>query len=85
MANAVRQGGPDARGSRRRRLVGQATGLSKPSLAAVATIASVEARHAAWIRDLIGEPPAPAASNPSETAAQVAAAIGRTGFVQGGA
>lgn len=66
-------------------LDGQATGLSKPSLAAVATIASVEARHAAWIRDLIGEPPAPAASNPSETAAQVAAAIGRTGFVQGGA
>jgi hypothetical protein len=64
-------------------LDGQATGLSKPSLAAVATIASVEARHAAWIRDLTGELPAPAASNPSETAAQVTAAIGRTGFVQG--
>jgi rubrerythrin len=66
-------------------LDGQATALSKPSLAAVATIASVEARHAAWIRDLIGELPAPAASNPSETAAQVTAAIARTGFVQGGA
>lgn len=66
-------------------LDGQAGGLSKPSLAAVATIVSVEARHAAWIRDLIGELPAPAAANPSETAAQVTAAIGRTGFVQGGA
>jgi Ferritin-like domain len=66
-------------------LDGQAPGLSKPSLAAVATIVSVEARHAAWIRDLTGEMPAPVAANPAETAAQVTAAIGRTGFVKGGA
>jgi Ferritin-like domain len=65
-------------------LDGQAGGLSKPSLAAVASIVSVEARHAAWIRDLIGELPAPAAANPPATAAHVTAAIARTGFVQGG-
>lgn len=66
-------------------LDGQAGSLTKPSLAAVATIVSVEARHAAWIRDLLGEVPAPAASNPSETGAQVLAAIRRTGFVKGNA
>jgi hypothetical protein len=49
----------------------------------VATIVSVEARHAAWIRDLLGELPAPSASNPAQTAAQVRAAIRRTGFVKG--
>jgi rubrerythrin len=64
-------------------LDGQAANLTKPSLAAVATIVSVEARHAAWIRDLQGELPAPAATNPSQTAAQVLAAIRRTGFVKG--
>jgi Ferritin-like domain len=66
-------------------LDGQALSLTKPSLAAVATIVSVEARHAAWIRDLLGEPPAPSASNPARTAGQVRAAIRRTGFVRGGA
>jgi hypothetical protein len=64
-------------------LDGQAGNLTKPSLAAVATIVSVEARHAAWIRDLLGELPAPGAANPAQTAAQVTAAIRRTGFVKG--
>jgi rubrerythrin len=62
---------------------GQAANLTKLSLAAVATIVSVEARHAAWIRDVLGELPAPAPSNPSLTAAQAAAAIHRTGFAKG--
>ncbi len=66
-------------------LDGQAGNLTKPSLAAVATIVSVEARHAAWIRDLLGELPAPAAANPAQTAAQVTAAIRRTGFLKGAA
>jgi hypothetical protein len=66
-------------------LDGQAGNLTKPSLAAVATIVSVEARHAAWIRDLLGELPAPTAANPAQTAAQVTAAIRRTGFVKGAA
>jgi rubrerythrin len=64
---------------------GQAPGLMKPSLAALATIVSVEARHAAWIRDLTGELPAPAAVNPALSTAQATAAIRRTGFVQGAA
>ena len=64
---------------------GQAASLTKPSLAAVATIVSVEARHAAWIRDVLGELPAPAASNPAVTAAQAMAAVHRTGFVKGAA
>ena len=66
-------------------LDGQAANLTKPSLAAVATIVSVEARHAAWIRDLLGELPAPTAANPSEGAARVMAAIRRTGYVKGSA
>ena len=64
-------------------LDGQAANLTKHSLAAVATIVSVEARHAAWIRDLLGELPAPTATNPAEGAARVLAAIRRTGFVKG--
>jgi len=62
---------------------GQAPGLMKPTLAALATIVSVEARHAAWIRDLTGKLPAPAAANPASTTAEATAAIRRTGFVQG--
>jgi rubrerythrin len=64
-------------------LDGQAANLTKPSLAAVATIVSVEARHAAWIRDLLGELPAPTPTNPAEGAARVLAAIRRTGYVKG--
>ena len=37
---------------------GQAANLTKLSLAAVATIVSVEARHAAWMRELFGITPA---------------------------
>jgi hypothetical protein len=64
---------------------GQAANLTKPSLAAVATIVSVEARHAAWIRDILGELPAPSPSNPMVTAAQATAALHRTGFLKGAA
>jgi hypothetical protein len=64
---------------------GQAGNLTSERLAAVATIVSVEARHAAWIRDVLGELPAPTPSNPSITAAQATAAIHRTGFVKGSA
>jgi hypothetical protein len=38
---------------------GQAGNLTSERLAAVATIVSVEARHAAWIRDIVGDVPAP--------------------------
>jgi rubrerythrin len=38
---------------------GQATNLTPPTLAAAATIVSVEARHAAWVRAIGGEVAAP--------------------------
>jgi hypothetical protein len=60
---------------------GQAPSLTRRALAAVAPIVSVEARHAAWIRAVLGEVPAPVASDPSVTSGQAASAINRTGFV----
>lgn len=42
---------------------GQATNLTPKALAAAARIASVEARHASWARDLAGQPPAPRGSD----------------------
>jgi rubrerythrin len=38
---------------------GQATNLTAPTLAAAATIVSVEARHASWVRAISGEVAAP--------------------------
>ncbi len=63
---------------------GQAVNLTKPVLKAAATIVSVEARHAAWIRDIVGEPAAPDATDQPATEKQVRAAVGRTGFVKAG-
>jgi hypothetical protein len=60
---------------------GQAPNLTKPVLAAAAKIVSVEARHAAWIRDIVGQEPAPRASDPGATAAEVTKALNGTGFL----
>jgi hypothetical protein len=54
---------------------GQATNLTAPTLAAAATIVSVEARHAAWIRTIAGEIAAPDPVDRPITAAQAAAAL----------
>jgi rubrerythrin len=61
---------------------GQAANLTKPALAAAAEIVSVEGRHAAWISDLAGQPPAPRAADPGVSAAAVVAALRRTGFLR---
>jgi rubrerythrin len=61
---------------------GQAANLTKPTLAAAAKIVSVEARHAAWIRAIAGQDPAPTATDRPKTAAEVQAFVTRTGFVQ---
>jgi rubrerythrin len=61
---------------------GQAPNLTAATLAAAARIVSVEARHAAWIRDLAGKNPAPFAADKPATTAQVTAALNRTGFVR---
>jgi rubrerythrin len=50
---------------------GQAANLTKAALASAIEIVSVEGRHAAWIRDLAGDPPAPRAADPGQNATQV--------------
>jgi hypothetical protein len=64
--------------------IGQAANLTVAGVAAAAPIISVEARHAAWIRDIVGENPAPRAADPGRTAAQVQAALERAGFSEQG-
>jgi hypothetical protein len=49
---------------------------------AAIAIHPVEARHAAWIRNLAGQAPAPAAFNPALTKDQVLAAVTGTGFIK---
>lgn len=61
---------------------GQAANLTKGTLAAAARIVSVEARHAAWIRFIAAEVPAPQPTDQPATEAQVTTNINRTGFVK---
>jgi hypothetical protein len=42
----------------------------------------VEARHASWIRDIVGENPAPHAADKPISASEAQAAVARTGFVK---
>ncbi|MDP9385117.1 MAG: ferritin-like domain-containing protein [Actinomycetota bacterium] len=66
---------------------GQATNIKTKAVAqAAVSILPVEARHAAWIRSVIGkgsgEPsPAPDAFNPAQSMSQILAAVGATGFI----
>jgi rubrerythrin len=61
---------------------GQAANLTKPALAAAAEIVSVEGRHAAWISDIAGEPPAPRAADPGEPSADVVRKLESLGFLK---
>ena len=63
---------------------GQAVNLTKPVLKAAATIVSVEARHAAWIRDIVGQPASPQATDKPATEQQVRRKLTQTGFVKAG-
>jgi hypothetical protein len=60
----------------------QAPNLTSRALNAAARIVSVEARHAAWIRDLRGEVPAPFATEPQTTARRVVTTLQGTGYVK---
>ena len=60
---------------------GQGPRLTKPTLAAAASIVSVEARHAAWVRDILRQNPAPVAFDVARTKGQIEAAVGATGFI----
>jgi rubrerythrin len=54
---------------------GQAANLSPSTLRSVARVVSVEARHAAWARDLAGQQPAPHATDTPISAAEAMSAI----------
>lgn len=58
---------------------GQAANVSKAVLAQAAEIVSVEARHAAWARDLLGLIPAPEATDAPATVAEVQARLKSAG------
>jgi rubrerythrin len=60
---------------------GQVANLTADTLAKAATIVSVEARHAAWIRDIGGLPPAENTTDAPLTADGVRAALRRAGLL----
>lgn len=60
---------------------GQATNLTREALAPAARIASVESRHAAWIRALSGEAPAPDPTDDARTEEQVRSALADAGLL----
>jgi hypothetical protein len=60
--------------------IGQGANLTARTVATVARITSVEARHAAWIADFLGRNPAPLAADKAQTSRQVQAVIRRLGF-----
>jgi hypothetical protein len=61
---------------------GLAPGLSRHALAVVVEVTSVEARHAAWARNLAGRLPAPRAADVSVGGRASAAALRATQFVR---
>jgi Ferritin-like domain len=62
--------------------IGQAANLSRPLVAPIATLLSVEARQVAWLRDLAGISPAPRAQDPPQTANAVLADLRKQGLLQ---
>jgi ferritin-like protein len=62
--------------------IGQAANLSRPLVAPIATLVSVEARQVAWLRDLAGVSPAPRAQDPSRPADAVLADLRKRGLLQ---
>ena len=59
---------------------GQLANLTDPAITFAARIVSVEGRHAAWIRDLVGVAPAPRPADPGETPSAVASEFAALGF-----
>jgi hypothetical protein len=54
---------------------GQAANVNPEAFVAAARIVSVEARHAAWVRSIVGRDPAPQATDKPKTEAQVRAGL----------
>lgn len=61
--------------------IGQAANLTPSTLGTVATLLSVEARQAAWIRDLGGTSPAPRAADPARNPRAVLDELRQRGFM----
>ena len=59
---------------------GRGSEVSPAVLAAAAKIVSVEARHAAWIRSIVGELPAPDATDDAASPDEVRAGLARLGL-----
>jgi hypothetical protein len=61
--------------------IGQGANLTRGNILAAARVASVEARHAAWRRDILGRLPAPAAADKAKSQKQVLARLRSAGFI----
>jgi hypothetical protein len=64
---------------------GQIPNLTPSALRLASEIVSVESRHAAWIRDIAGESPAPVPADPPATVQQVRSKLRSLGISIGGA
>jgi hypothetical protein len=62
--------------------IGQGPNLTPAPLRDAARIVAVEARHAAWIRDIAGEDPAPRAADPAQAPRDVLAQLRTKGFLR---
>jgi hypothetical protein len=61
---------------------GQAANLTRPVLGAAAEIVSVEGRHAAWIRDILGLEPAPHPADVGVDASAIIAQLRANGLLR---
>jgi rubrerythrin len=59
--------------------IGQGANLTRRVMIDAARITSVEARHAAWIADILQKHPAPVAADPAKSPKQVFAALRKAG------
>lgn len=62
--------------------IGQGANITKANVLSAARICSVEARHAAWIRDILGRLPAPHAADAARSEAQVMRALRSEGWLK---
>lgn len=61
--------------------IGQGANLTRQTITSVATLVSVEARQAAWVRDLAGVSPAPNAADPARDADRVVEDLRKEGYI----
>jgi hypothetical protein len=62
--------------------IGQGASLTRDAIRDAARIVAVEARHAAWIRDIAGADPAPRPADPGRSAEDVLSDLRRGGFLR---